>query len=253
MPRVVRLSFRDGEGGCSSGLLFPFKYAGKPGSYCRCHGVEIGLQAVVARHLHHGATLGGRWHPEWVSLPLYDQRWHRHRVKLVQAACGRAGAARRVQWKREAKHRDGAGRFRGSACDSRSQGPAPDDERQAAQLALEQAFDHCRPSNVELARRSGAAPSGDFVGLLDERDADPLRARDGRHRNQVSRSHPAGGPMTEDKRGSRSIGSVQVGLRQTVRSVYLERRHADDGCSSLLNRVWPVAAAGFATESLATV
>jgi hypothetical protein len=46
---------------------------------------------------------------------------------------------------------------------------------------------------------------------------------------------------------------VQVGLRQTVRSVYLERRHADDGCSSWLNRVWPVAAAGFATESLATV
>jgi hypothetical protein len=47
--------------------------------------------------------------------------------------------------------------------------------------------------------------------------------------------------MTEDKRGSRSIDRVQVGLRQTVRGVYFERRHADDGCSSLLNRVWPVA------------
>jgi hypothetical protein len=48
--------------------------------------------------------------------------------------------------------------------------------------------------------------------------------------------------MTENKRGSRMIGSVQVGLRQTVRGVYFDR-HADDGCSSLLNRVWPVAAA----------
>jgi hypothetical protein len=208
---------------------------------------------VVARHLHHGATLGGGWHPKWVSLPLHDQRRDRHLVEFVQAACGRAGAARRVQWKREAKHRDGAGRFRGAACDSRSQGPAADEERQTAQLALEQVIDNCRPSNVELARRSGAAPSGDFVGLLDERDADLLRVRDGRHRHQVSRSHAAGGPMTEDKRGSRSIGSVQVGLRQTVRGVYFERRHADDGCSSLLNRAWRVAAAGFAIKSLASV
>ena len=253
MPVVVRLSFREGEGRRSSGLLFPFKDARKPGPYCRCHGVEIGLQAMVARHLNYCATLGGGWHPEWVSFPLHDQRRDRHLVEFVQAACGGAGAARRVQWKREAKHRDGAGRFRGAACDSRSQGPAADEERQAAQLALEQVVDNCRPSNVELARRSGAAPSGDFVGLLDERDADPLRARDGRHRHQVSRSHPAGGPMTEDKRGSGLIGSVQVGLRQTVRGVYFERRHAEDGCSSLLNRVWPVATAGFATESLATV
>jgi len=59
--------------------------------------------------------------------------------------------------------------------------------------------------------------------------------------------------MTEDKRGSRSIGSVQVGLRQTVRGVYFERLHADDGCSSLLNRAWRVAAAGFAIKSLASV
>ena len=93
--------------------------------------------------------------------------------------------------------------------------------------------DHCRPSNLELARRSGTAPSGDFVGLFDERNADPLRARDDRHRHQISRSHPAGGPMTENKRGSGFIGSVQVGLRHTVRGVYFERRHADDGCSSV--------------------
>jgi hypothetical protein len=208
---------------------------------------------MVALHLHYCATLGRGWHPEWVSFSLHDQRRDRHLLELVQAACGGAGTTRRLQWKREAKHRDGAGRFRGAACDSRSQGPAADEERQAAQLAFEQVFDDCRPSNVELARRSGAAPSRDSVGLLDERDADPLRAGDGRHRRQVSRSHPAGGPMTEDKRGSRSIGSVQVGLRQTARGVYFERRHADDGCSSLLNRVWPVAAAGFATDSLATI
>jgi len=161
---VVRLSFREGEGRRSSGLLFPFKDARKPGPYCRCHGVEIGLQAMVARHLNYCATLGGGWHPEWVSFPLHDQRRDRHLVEFVQAACGGAGAARRVQWKREAKHRDGAGRFRGAACDPRSQGPAADEERQAAQLTLEQVVDHCRPSNVELARRSGATPSGDFVG-----------------------------------------------------------------------------------------
>jgi hypothetical protein len=59
--------------------------------------------------------------------------------------------------------------------------------------------------------------------------------------------------MTEDKRGSRLMDSVQVGFRQPVRGVYFERRHADDGCSSLLNRAWRVAAAGFAIKSLASV
>ena len=71
-------------------------------------------------------------------------------------------------------------------------------------------------------RRSRRAPAGDTVGLLDERDADPLRAGDVRHRHEIFRSDTARRSVTEHERGSRLSGGMQVGLRLTVRSVHFE-------------------------------
>ena len=52
-----------------------------------CDSLQVRFQAVVTRHLHDGATLGGGWHPEWVSLTLHDEHGDSHRVELVHAAC----------------------------------------------------------------------------------------------------------------------------------------------------------------------
>ena len=83
-----------------------------------CHGVKISLQAVVARHLHYPAMLALGRHAKWVSFPLDDQSGNVHRSEFVQAARS-AGAARGVQWEREAEHRDRADRLGGAACDPR--------------------------------------------------------------------------------------------------------------------------------------
>jgi hypothetical protein len=165
---------------------------------------------VVTRHLHDGAMLCGGWHPEWVSLPLHDERRDGHCVELVEAAC-RAGAAGRSQWKREAKHGEGTGHFGSAASDSRSQGSAADEKRQAAQLVREQVVDRCRPRSVELSRRRGAPAACDTVGLLEERDAHPFCSRNVGHRYQVRGSHASTSPVAEDQRGSRFGRGVHVG------------------------------------------
>ena len=137
-------------------------------------------------------------------------------------------AAWRLQREREAEHRDGAGRLGGAAGHSRAHGATAGDERQPAQLVRAQVVDHRRPGGVELACRSGSASSRDAVGLLDERDADPLRARYAGHRNQIWRRHSSGGAVTEDERGSWLIGGMQVNVRLTVRGVHFEHRHVCD-------------------------
>jgi hypothetical protein len=202
----------------------------KPGPDGGCHGLEVGFQAVVTRHLHDGAMLGGGRHPEWVSLTLNDEHRDGHRVELVQAAC-RARAAGRSQGEREAKHGEGTGHFGGAAGDPRAQGSAADEKRQAAQLAREQVIDRCRPSSVELSRRRGTPAACDTVGLLDERDAHPFRSRNVGHRDEVCRSHASPSPVAEDQGGSRFSRGMHVRSRQTVRRIKLERGHPGDGCS----------------------
>ena len=51
----------------------PLADRGQPGAHRRAHRVEVGLQAVVARHRHDAAvgSLGG--HAEWVALALHHQ------------------------------------------------------------------------------------------------------------------------------------------------------------------------------------
>jgi len=89
-------------------------------------------------------------------------------------------------------------------------------------------LDHRGPDRVELPGRSGSASPGDAVRLLDECDADPFRARDLRHRYQIPRRHPSGGSMTENQRGPRLIGGVQVGVRAAMGRVHLELPHTVD-------------------------
>ena len=78
------------------------------------------------------------------------------------------------------------------------------------QLARGRWLDHGYPGGVELVRRSRRASPGDAVGLLDERDADAFRARDVGRRDQVARRHPSAGAMTENERGDRLTGGMQV-------------------------------------------
>ena len=66
--------------------------AEKPVSYRLAHCVEIGAQAVIARHLHHRAPLRGRRHAERISRPLHDEHRDRHRIELREPALCRRGA-----------------------------------------------------------------------------------------------------------------------------------------------------------------
>ena len=88
-------------------------------------------------------------------------------------------------------------------------------------------IDHRDPGDVELARRYGGAPTGDAVGLFDERDADPLGAGGGRGSGQVSRGHAAAGAVTEHEGGSRLVRRLEVDACAAVRGLELEDRQAN--------------------------
>ena len=200
----------------------------QPGPYRVGDRFGVGPQAVVAWDLHHCATRRSGRNPEPVSLTLDDQRRGRYRVELFKTArrCRLPGAARRLKREGKAKHRNRADRLRCAAGHPGAQGSTADDERQHAQLTRAHVVDRRRPGGVEVVRRGGRAPSGDSVWLLDERDADALRARGVRSRHQVSRRHPRAGSVTEDQRGSWLIDGLQVDLRRAVRGVDSERLHA---------------------------
>jgi hypothetical protein len=107
--------------------------------------------------------------------------------------------------------------------------------------------DHRHPGGVQVVGRSGSASPGDAVGLLDERDADPFRARDACHRYQIWGSHSSSGSMTEDKRGARLVGGIQMDVRPTVRGVHFEDRHAGDA-----GRLDPFVSASVAAPAFAS-
>ena len=157
----------------------------KPGSYRLTHCPEIGAQAVIACDLHHRAPLRGRRHSERISRPLHDERWDCHRIEFGETALRRRGTrpAWRLQRKRKAEHSDGAHGPRSPTRDTRTGGPTTDEERQTAQLARKQMVDHRRPRCIELTHGCRCTPTGDPIGLLDERNAHPLRMCDVRHCN----------------------------------------------------------------------
>jgi hypothetical protein len=54
----------------------------KPFTHRGFHRSEVGLQAVVARHLYDGAVGAGRWNAELVSIALHNEHGNGHCVEL---------------------------------------------------------------------------------------------------------------------------------------------------------------------------
>jgi len=69
----------------------------------------------------------------------------------------------------------------------------------------------------------GGAPSGDAVGLLDERDAHAHRLCGPRHRDEIPRLHPTACTVAEDERRLRLGCALDVCLRRAERRLDLER------------------------------
>jgi len=162
---------------------------------------------MVARHLNNRPRWRDRRHAKTVSHALHDQCRHAHRVELGEPAWPdlRAGPARRLKREGEAEHPDGAGCLCGPARHSCTRGSTSCDKRQSAQLAVPQVVDHRDPGGVELVCWRGCSSPGDAIWLLDKRDADLLGEGSVRHRDQVPRIHPSGGPVAEDQGGFRLI------------------------------------------------
>jgi DNA-binding MarR family transcriptional regulator len=185
---------------------------------------------VVPGNLHDLTALSGRRHPEGIPRALDDQGREAHRIQLVETVLrrGPAGPARRLEREREAEHRDRARLLDGAARYARAQGPAADDERQPAQLALAEVVEHGDPGRVELTRRSRRAPPSDAIGLLDECDRESLRLRDVARRNEVRRRDAAAGSVAEHQSRAGLGDGMQVDLRPTVRRVDVENGHGSD-------------------------
>jgi hypothetical protein len=198
--------------------------AGQPLAHRRGDGFGVGLEAVVARYLDHLAQRSGRRDSEAIALALDDECRHGHRVQLGEAALRRlARAARRLEREREAKDCDCAGRLDRPAGDPGAERATADYQGQAGQLVLAQLFDDRDPGGVELRCAWGRAAAGDAVGLLDQRDGDPLRAcRRGRC-DEVRRLHAAGGPVPEDESRAWLLDGVQMGAREALRRLDLAR------------------------------
>jgi uncharacterized protein len=102
-----------------------------------------------------------------------------------------------------------------------SRAPARD-ERQPGERILAQVCDHGDPGLVELARRRRAAPAGDAVGLLDERDGQPRGLGAAGRTDEVRRLDAATRAVAEDERGHGGLGGAEMHARESVRGVELE-------------------------------
>ena len=158
--------------------------------------------------------------PNGSLLALHDEGRDIDGVELREAAL--LGAAGRVEGEREADEGDRLGVGGRAARDAGAGGAAAGQDREAAEWALVELEDDRRPSRVELARRSGAAPSCYPVGLLDERDAEPRGMGALGGRDEIGRLDPAAGAMAENECRDRRVHRTQVRSGPSVRSVELE-------------------------------
>jgi len=165
---------------------------------------------VVARNLRDDTVSGCGRDPEPVARPLHDERRHHHGVQLGQPAGGwvTARTPRRLERECQAQDADGAGLPDGPAGHASAQRPSADDEREPAQLTRAQVLDHRRPGGVELASRGRRTAAGDPVGLLHERDVDPLRERRLGRGDEIGSRNPTAGAVTEDERACRRVGAM---------------------------------------------
>ena len=95
----------------------------------------------------------------------------------------------------------------------------PTSSGRPSQRSPMQMLDDGDPRGIELMCECGRASSRHAVGLLDEHHADPERARNARHRDQISRPHPSARTVSEHEPGAGIVGRVQVRVRATVRSL----------------------------------
>ncbi len=85
--------------------------------------------------------------------------------------------------------------------------------------------DDVDPGGVELVRRGWAAPAGDSVGLLDQRDAESFRERRVGGGYEIARGDAATGAVTQDERASWLWRRLQVGVCPAVSRLDRERFH----------------------------
>src|ERR687897_1192492 len=195
---------------------------GEPGAHRRAHGVEVRAEAVAARYDHHAAPAALRRHSERVAITLHNEHGNVDLVELVLARLGRIGPAGSVHRKGKAEHGHRAGLGRRPARDPRAGGASADHDRQPAQIAIPELLDDRDPCLVEPVGRSGSLPSGHVVGLLHERDAEPLRLRDLGYGHEVACRDSATCPMTEHERTQRVLGVMKVRPCEAVRRLKLE-------------------------------
>jgi len=89
-------------------------------------------------------------------------------------------------------------------------------------------LEHRDPGRVELGRPGGSPATGDPVGLLDERDAEPVREGRVPCSHEVRRIDAAGRAVAEDDRGTWTHDEVEVGARRPVRRIDFDGLHAAD-------------------------
>ena len=203
--------------------------AREPGLDGALHGLEVGPQAVVAVQPATTDRVGpGGGMPNWSRSP-----WTTSTGTVTASSSDRRLGAGELPERRggcSGKARQStpaapvaAGR---AARDARARGAASGDERQAVQLAVGQVLDDGRPGRIELLRRSRRAAACNAIGLLHERDGEPLRLSSLRRGHEVRRRHAAAGAVTEDERAARPLDGVQMHVRRAVRRLDCERGHA---------------------------
>src|SRR5438876_7735240 len=131
----------------------------EPGTHGLAQRTEVAPQAVIGCDLDDGALLRGWRDPERVAGALDDERRHRDRVELGQAA-RRRRATRRLQREREAEHGDGARRLDGAAGHPRAGRAPAHEERHAAESSRAEMLADGDPGGVQRAGRRGTPAPG---------------------------------------------------------------------------------------------
>src|SRR4051794_13270700 len=101
----------------------------------------------------------------------------------------------------------------------------PARERQARELGTAELRDDREPRRVELTGRSGPAPPGDAIRLLDERDGEAEGDGLLRRSDQVARADPAARAVAEHERRPRLRYGAHVHPREPRRCLDLDRAH----------------------------
>jgi hypothetical protein len=183
---------------------------------------------VVAANGHDLARRTARRDAVRIAVTLNDEGRHGYRFELGEPSLLRLpGAARRLEWEREAEDADRIHGIGGATRDASAHRPTAYHGGKAAQLDGAQMLEHRRPVGVELRRAGRRTPAGDAVRLLDQRDADPFGAGGVRCGDEIRRLHTAGGSVTKDESAARLVDEVEVDAGRAVRSLDVQGHSSD--------------------------